>query len=413
MRKLLALLATLFLCLPAAQAREPYAEAELDQLLAPIALYPDALLSQVLMAATYPLEVVEAARWSRAHAGLVGDEAVRTGADQDWDPSVTSLLAFPHLLGRMDEQLDWTRGLGEAFLAQEADVMEAVQRLRQRAHAAGHLLGDERVRVIDDGGTLVIEYADPRVVYVPYYDPWVVYGGWGWPGYPPVAWVPWPGYGYVRSGLWWGTGIGVTVGFFFAAVDWPHRHVKVVHVHNHYVRRHAVAHAHRPIHVGRWQHYRDARPHRHHERPAFVVRPNPPSHVDIRQPHRDAWRHDRHAYPGRPAGVIPPRELPRPILRPHRPMPPALSTSPPPRRHGDSQIRRGPTRAVPYDRPHGRPGRAVDRADRGRGARADAAQHRAAQPYGLARHPRRDAGPVSVRPPVRLGVAGDRPRMGR
>lgn len=412
MRKLLALLAALLLALPAAQAREPYAEAELEQLLAPVALYPDALLSQVLMASTYPLEVVEAARWSRARAGLVGDEAVRAGADQGWDPSVTSLLAFPHLLARMDEQLSWTRELGEAFLAQESEVMDAVQRLRRRAHAAGHLLGDERVRVIDDGSILVIEYADPRLVYVPYYDPWVVYGGWGWPSYPPVAWAPWPGYGYVHSGLWWGTGIGVTVGFFFAAVDWPHRHVKVVHVHNHYVRRHAAAHAHRPIHVGRWQHYRDARPLRHRERPAFVVRPNPPSHLDVRQQHRDVRRHDRHVYPERPAGVIPPRALPAPVLRPHRPMPPALSASPPPPRSG-SHIRHGPARAVPYDRGHGRPGRTLDRPDRGRSARADAAQHRAAQPHGFARHPRRDAGPVSVRPPVRLGVARDRPRMAR
>lgn len=360
MRKLLALLAAVMFSLPAAHARAAYADAELDQLLAPVALYPDALLTQVLMASTYPLEVVEAARWSRAHAGLVGDEAVRAAADRGWDPSVTSLLAFPHLLTRLDEQLVWTRQLGEAFLAQEADVWDAVQRLRRRAYAAGHLLGDERVRVIDDGSTLVIEYADPRVVYVPYYDPWVVYGGWGWSAYPPVVWAPWPGYGYVRSGIWWGTGIGVTVGFFFAAVDWPHRHVKVVHVHNHYVRRHAVPHARRPIHVGRW----------------------------------------RHA-PSRPRAI-----------RPAHPMPPALSASPSAPRRG-SQIERGPRRAVPYDRAHGRPGRTVDRPDRGRRARANAPQYRAAQPHGLARHPRRDARAVPVRPAVRFGVARDRPRRSR
>lgn len=384
MRKLFALFAALLFALPAARAADgaAYSDAELEQLLAPVALYPDALLTQVLMASTYPLEVVEAARWSRAHAGLIGDEAVRAAADRGWDPSVTSLLAFPHLLARLDEQLAWTRQLGEAFLAQEADVMDAVQRLRRRAHAAGHLLGDERVRVIDDGSTLVIEYADPRVVYVPYYDPWVVYGGWGWPAYPPVVWAPWPGYGYVRSGIWWGTGIGVTVGFFFAAVDWPHRYVKVVHVHNHYVRRHAVPHARRPIHVGRWRHHRDLR------------------------------RRDRHVYPERPALVIPPRGLPKPVLRPHRPMPPALSASPPPPRRG-SQIERGPRRAVPYDRAHGRPGRTVDRPDRGRRARANAPQYRAAQPHGLARHPRRDARSVPVRPPVRFGVARDRRRMDR
>src|SRR3970282_737480 len=115
---LLAVIATASAAL--AQDRKDYSQAELDQMLAPIALYPDALLSQVLMASTYPLEVVEAARWSRAHPGLTGDEAVRAAQDQDWDPSVQSLLAFPDLLARMDEQLDWTKRLRDAVLAAEA-----------------------------------------------------------------------------------------------------------------------------------------------------------------------------------------------------------------------------------------------------------------------------------------------------
>src|SRR5512134_2398791 len=210
MHKLIALLAALILALPAARAEERagLSQAELDQMLAPVALYPDSLLSQVLMAATYPLEVVEAARWSRAHPGLLGEEAVRAAGDRDWDPSVKSLLGFPHLLGRMDEKLDWTRQLGEAFLAQEAEVMDAVQRLRQKAKAEGHLQPDERVRIVEDGSTVVIEYADPRVVY----------GGWWWPAYPPVAWAPWHGYAVVRPGFWWGVGVGVTAGFFFGGM---------------------------------------------------------------------------------------------------------------------------------------------------------------------------------------------------
>ena len=110
-------------------------QAELDQMLAPIALYPDALLSQVLMAATYPIEVVEAARWSRANPGLQGDDAVRAVQNEDWDPSVKSLVAFPQILQRMDEKLEWTRSLGDAFLAQEPQMMDQVQQLRQRAEA--------------------------------------------------------------------------------------------------------------------------------------------------------------------------------------------------------------------------------------------------------------------------------------
>jgi hypothetical protein len=208
MRKILAVLLALMVALPAARAEERpgYSQSELDQMLAPVALYPDALLSQVLMAATYPLDVVQAARWSREHPGLQGDEAVSAVADKDWDPSVKSLVAFPQLLARLDEKLDWTKRLGDAFLAQEAQVMDTVQALRQKARAAGRLAPDERVRIVEDGRTILIEPADARVVYVPYYDPWIVYGPWWWPAYPPVAWAPWPGYVAVRPGFWWGVG---------------------------------------------------------------------------------------------------------------------------------------------------------------------------------------------------------------
>jgi len=259
MKRLLAVLLSLLLALPAAYAqdRKSFPQAELDQMLAPVALYPDPLLSQVLMASTYPLEIVEAARWSRAHPGIQGDEAVRAVAEKDWDPSVKSLLAFPNLLARMDEQLDWTRRLGDAFLAQEAQVMDTVQQLRQRAQASGNLAPDERQSVVVEGGTIAIEPANPRVVYVPYYDPYVVYGPWWWSAYPPVVWAPWPGYAVVRPGFWWGVGIGITTGFFYGGVDWHHRHVKVVHAQNYYVKpayRYQNAYWHKPIQAGRWQH---------------------------------------------------------------------------------------------------------------------------------------------------------------
>jgi hypothetical protein len=416
MKRLLAVLLALLLSQPAL-AQERYTQAELDQLLAPIALYPDALLSQVLMASTYPLEVVQAARWSRAHPGLRGDEAVRAAQDREWDPSVQSLLAVPHLLQRMDEKLDWTQQLGDAFLAQEGDVMDTVQQLRRKARATGHLLADERVRVVDDGTVVVVEYANPSYVYVPYYDPWVVYGSWWWSAYPPVVWAPWPGYVVVRPGIWWGSRIGISVGFFFGAVDWTHRHVSVVHVHNHYVRSRAPW----PIVAGRWRHdpaHRRSVVYRHPEvqkrfgaaprapapriergtpRPS-VAAPAPRRTAPRPEPRREERREERRD--DRRGHAMPPAFR---ASAPERAAPPAARSQPMPRRE----------RAVPYDRAHGRPARPVDRADRVGRVRADAAQHRPAQPDRVAGHARRDAGAVPVRPAVRAGVAGDRPRMAR
>ena len=213
-----------------AQNRPAFSQQELDQMLAPIALYPDALLSQLLMAATYPLEVVQAARWSRSNSHLQGEDAMRAVEPMDWDPSVKSLVAFPQILHEMDEKLDWTQRLGEAFIVQEPQVMETIQGLRQRAAAAGNLGPGEQMRVVRQGEHILIEPASPQVVYVPYYDPSVVYGPWWWPAYPPVYWAPWAGY-YVGTGYGpafiWGSGIVIRTGFFFGYFNWPHRHVYV------------------------------------------------------------------------------------------------------------------------------------------------------------------------------------------
>ena len=215
-----------------AQERPAFTQAELDQMLAPIALYPDPLLSQILMASTYPVEVVQAARWSRANAPLDGEEAVRAAEPMAWDPSVKSLVAFPRVLDRMDEQLDWTERLGEAFLTQESQVMDTIQDLRWRADAAGNLAPGEEMRIVRDGRYIRIEPASPQIVYVPYYDPLVVYGAWRWPAYRPVRWSPWPGY-YVRKmyapRFVWGGAIVFRSGFFFGAFSWPQRQVVVVH----------------------------------------------------------------------------------------------------------------------------------------------------------------------------------------
>ena len=222
-----------------AQAQPAYAfsQQELDQMLAPIALYPDALLSQILMAATYPMEVIEAARWAGARPEISGDAAVRAAATENWDPSVKSLVAFPQVLARMAENLQWMQALGDAFLAQQSQVMGTVQTLRRKAQAAGNLRSDDRLSVVESGPNLLLQAFDPQLVYVPYYDPLLVYGSWWWPAYPPVYLRPWPGY-YARPadarGFYWAAPVGISLGFFFGAIDWRRHEVRVVQVNNHY-----------------------------------------------------------------------------------------------------------------------------------------------------------------------------------
>jgi hypothetical protein len=245
---------------PPAPRKVPATQQELDQMLAPIALYPDSLLSQILMASTYPLEVVEAARWSRANPGLNGEEAANAVEQKDWDASVKSLTAFPQVLAMMDQQLEWTARLGDVFIAQEPQVMETVQSLRQKAYAAGNLRSTEQAYVVQQGDAIAIEPAAPQVVYVPYYDPRVAYGSWWWPAYPPVYWAPWPGYyaypGYT-AGFAWGPGIIVGARFFFSSCDWHRRHVTVVNVTNVFVNRSGVVNRAAPVRPRQpvvWQH---------------------------------------------------------------------------------------------------------------------------------------------------------------
>ncbi|MFP8875003.1 MAG: DUF3300 domain-containing protein, partial [Myxococcota bacterium] len=157
-------------------------------MVAPIALYPDSLLAQVLMASTYPIEIVEAARWVKTNPGLEGDKLEDAMQKQNWDPSVKSLTAFPQVLAMMNEKLTWTTDLGDAFLAQQKDVMNAVQVLRQKAKAAGNLESNEQqtVKVEDQPTgsqtqTIIIQPSSTKVVYVPTYNPTVVYGVWAYP----------------------------------------------------------------------------------------------------------------------------------------------------------------------------------------------------------------------------------------
>jgi len=190
-------------------AEAPLRQEELEQLLAPIALYPDALLAQVLMASTYPLEIVQAARWLEANPKVTGKALEDAMQKQRWDASVKSLTAMPQVLQMMDTKIDWTQKLGDAFLAQQAQVMETVQALRAKASAAGNLKStpEQQVSTVQEAGktVIVIEPANPQVVYVPTYDPTVVYGTWPYPAYPPYYYYPpyYPGGGM----FWFGTGM--------------------------------------------------------------------------------------------------------------------------------------------------------------------------------------------------------------
>jgi len=234
------MVALLTVCLarvaPAQQAPEqaPIRPEEVEALVAPIALYPDSLLSQVLMASTYPLEVVQAARWVKANPGTKGDAAVKAVENQTWDVSVKSLVAFPQILEPMSDKLDWTQQLGDAFLADQKAVLDAVQRLRLRAQAAGNLASNEQQKVIVEAPApqqtvIRIEPASPQVIYVPAYNPVVVYGTWGYPAYPPYYWPPSPVYypgGALASGFAWGVGFAAA-GAIFGSCNWGRSSVDI------------------------------------------------------------------------------------------------------------------------------------------------------------------------------------------
>lgn len=219
MRTLLAGLIALLAVLPlrgyaqnAAQPA-PFSKEEIEQLVAPIALYPDALVAQILMASTYPLEVVSAARWVKANPN-VKDKALEDAMQkQPWDPSVKSLAAVPQVLTMMNDKLDMTQKLGDAFLGQQKAVLDAVQRLRAKALAAGNLKSgkEQKITTVQEGTTTIIkiEPANPQVVYIPTYNPTVVYGPWPYPAYPPYYYYP-PG--YVAGAAIFSFAVGVAVG---------------------------------------------------------------------------------------------------------------------------------------------------------------------------------------------------------
>jgi uncharacterized membrane protein YgcG len=194
---------------PQAPAYAQQTPEQLQRLVAPIALYPDSLVAQVLAAATFPDQVVEADRWVQANPDLKGDALGKAVDQQPWDPSVKALTGFPSVLGNMDKNLSWTSSLGDAYYNQQQDVMDAVQVMRQKAEQAGNLKTTKQQVVNTQGSDIDIEPADPDVVYVPAYNPWLVYG------YPVLAWPGW----YPYPGIWFGGpylsfGIGFGIGWY-------------------------------------------------------------------------------------------------------------------------------------------------------------------------------------------------------
>ena len=193
---------------------------ELAQLLAPIALYPDELVSQILMASTYPLEVVQADRWAKSHKQSAGDTLAKQLEKEAWDPSVKSMINFPTVLASMSEKLDVTTKIGDAFLAQEGDVMATIQLLRKKAYDAGNLKTTKEQKIVVEKEVIIIQPANPQVIYVPTYSPTVVYGVWAYPAYPPYYYYPPPPPSYPAYSFAAGVAVGVAWGYAWGNCNW-------------------------------------------------------------------------------------------------------------------------------------------------------------------------------------------------
>ena len=221
---------------PAPQAAQQSSE-QLQELVAPIALYPDALIAQILAAATYPDQVVEAEKWMAENKNLQGDQLAQEVNKQPWDPSVKALTQFPAVLANMNQNLAWTSELGDAHLNQQQELSQAIQTMRQRAKQAGNLQTTPQEKVKTKGQTIVIQPTDPEVVYVPEYDPWLVYGA-------PLGifpgWYPYPGLFLDGPGIAFGLGFGVGLfagfgwGWHGWGYDWHHGG-RVEYNHNTYI----------------------------------------------------------------------------------------------------------------------------------------------------------------------------------
>jgi Protein of unknown function (DUF3300) len=226
---------------PADQAAPAIPADQLDSLVAPIALYPDPLLTQVLVASTYPLELIQLQQWLQKNPGLTGDALTNAVQKEDWDPSIQSMAVFPDLVKRLSDDIKWTTDLGNAFLAQQSDVMDAVQRMRTKAMDAGKLKSNEQMKVetqtVESKTVVVIQPANPQVVYVPTYNPVVVYGPPIYP-YPPIYYPP-PS--YYAAGMFFAFGVGIAVGSYYRGgwgynCGWGRHTTVIINNNNNYVR---------------------------------------------------------------------------------------------------------------------------------------------------------------------------------
>jgi hypothetical protein len=288
-----------------------YSQSDLDQMLAPIALYSDDLLSNVLTAATYPLEVVQADRYVKQNPNLQGNALADALNTQPWDASVKALAQFPSVLAMMDDELSWTQELGNAFLAQQSDVMTTVQSLRAKAAANGTLQSNPQQTVESQGNDIGIEPPAPDVVYVPYYDPNLVYGVWWWPAQLPLFWSPPPVYrpynfGNVGAGgIAYGGRVVVNgAGFSRFRPNWGARTIAVTAPHG----AGAIAWQHDPAH-----------------RHGLAYRTAPTANRAVQQATPPAWQRQAvtRAAPPEPVRQITPAPVPRVEPMQPRPMPPA------------------------------------------------------------------------------------------
>jgi hypothetical protein len=231
-----------------------FTSAELEQMLAPIALYPDALLSHILIAATYPIEVVDAERWLEKNQQLTDQERADSAENQDWDASVKALLPFESILKKLSNDLYWMRNIGDAFLQDQAQVLASVQSLRQQADIAGNLDKMDNVNVVRETKTIIIKPAQSEVIYVPYYDTRVVYGDWRWSGYPPVYWHYPRHYAVHHGPYYWHNPVHLTLGLFFGNVHWNNHHVVVHHHKSRYYKHHSNKRVSTSYQAKKWQH---------------------------------------------------------------------------------------------------------------------------------------------------------------
>ncbi|MBL4823228.1 MAG: DUF3300 domain-containing protein [Colwellia sp.] len=209
-----------------------FSDAQLAQMLAPIALYPDSLLTHILIASTYPIEVVEAHRWLKKNNKLNAEQKKLLLEDFDWDASVKALIPFERVLSRLSEDLSWTQALGDAFLQDESRLLLSIQALRKQAQLAGSLNKMDNMDIDYQDNNISIESREKDIVYVPYYDSRMVYGSWFWSAYPPVYWHPHHS-AYVSHyrPFYWHSGVHITFNYFFSAFHWHNRHVVVVNPH--------------------------------------------------------------------------------------------------------------------------------------------------------------------------------------